>query len=112
MNKFEVIFLTEAREFLKSLDDKTQLKVILNIDKSKVRNDNTLFKKLNNEIWEFRTLYNGKQIRIFAFWDKTDEIEKLVLATHGIIKKTDKTPPKEIQKAESIRKLYFELKNK
>ncbi len=112
MNKFEIFFLSEAREFLKLLDDKTQLKVILNIDKSKVKNDNTLFKKLNNEIWEFRTLYNIKQIRIFAFWDKTDEFEKLVLATHGIIKKTDKTPPKEIQKAESIRKLYFELKNK
>lgn len=111
MNKFEVIFLTEAREFLKTLDEKTQTKVILNIDKSKVKNDNTLFKKLNDEIWEFRTLYNSKQIRIFAFWDKTGEIEKFVLATHGIIKKTGKTPPKEIEKAENIRKLYFELKN-
>jgi phage-related protein len=112
MNKFEVIFLTEARDFLKTLDEKTQLKVILNIDKSKVKNDNTLLKKLNNEIWEFRTLYNSKQIRIFAFWDKTAEVEKLVLATHGIIKKTGKTPPKEIEKAENIRKRYFELKNR
>jgi phage-related protein len=111
MNKFEVTFLTEAREFLKSLDEKTQLKVILNIDKSKVKNDNTLFKKLKNEIWEFRTLYNSKQIRFFAFWDKTREVEKLVIATHGIIKKTGKTPPKEIDKAENIRKLYFELKD-
>jgi phage-related protein len=112
MNKFEVLFLTEARLFLKTLDEKTQSKVILNIDKSKVKNDNTLFKKLNNEIWEFRTLYNSKQIRIFAFWDKTGEIEKLVIATHGIFKKTGKTPSKEIEKAENSRKLYFELKNK
>ena len=111
MNKFEVIFLTEAREFLKTLDEKTQSKVILNIDKSKVNIDSTLFKKLNSEIWEFRTLYNSKQIRIFSFWDKTSEIEKLVIATHGITKKTGKTPPKEIEKAENIRKLYFELKN-
>lgn len=111
MNKFEVIFLTEAREFLITLDEKTQLKVIFNIDKSKVKTDSTLLKKLSNEIWEFRTLYNSKKIRIFAFWDKTDEVEKLVLATHGIIKKTEKTPQKEIDKAESIRKLYFELKN-
>jgi phage-related protein len=36
----------------------------------------------------------------------------LVLATHGIIKKTDKTPEKEIEKAEQIRLKYFELKNK
>ncbi|MEO6135108.1 MAG: type II toxin-antitoxin system RelE/ParE family toxin [Ginsengibacter sp.] len=36
----------------------------------------------------------------------------LVLTTHGIIKKTDKTPEKEIEKAEQIRLKYFELKNK
>jgi phage-related protein len=35
----------------------------------------------------------------------------LVLATHGIIKKTGKTPEKEIEKAEQIRLKYFELKN-
>ncbi len=35
----------------------------------------------------------------------------MVLATHGIIKKTDKTPEKEIEKAEQIRLKYFELKN-
>ena len=32
------------------------------------------------------------------------------LATHGIIKKTKKTPKNEIKKAEEIRKIYFELK--
>lgn len=36
----------------------------------------------------------------------------MVLATHGIIKKTDKIPEKEINKAEQIRLKYFELKNK
>jgi len=35
----------------------------------------------------------------------------LVLATHGIIKKTDKIPEKEIEKAKQIRQQYFELKN-
>ena len=97
---------------MKTLDEKTQVKVILNIDKAKVSNDNTLFKKLSNEIWEFRTLYNSRQIRIFSFWDKTGAVEKLVLATHGIIKKTGKTSLKEIEKAENIRKLYFELKSR
>ena len=33
----------------------------------------------------------------------------LVLATHGFIKKTKKTPKSEINKAEEIRKAYFEL---
>ena len=59
---------------------------------------------------EFRTLYDGIQYRIFAFWD-TEE-ETLVLTTHGIIKKTQKTPAKEIEKAERIRKEYFNSKNK
>ena len=36
-----------------------------------------------------------------SFWD-TEE-ETLVIATHGIVKKTQKTPLKEITKAEEIR---------
>ena len=34
----------------------------------------------------------------------------LVIATHGIIKKTQKTPKKEIAKAERIRQEYFKAK--
>ena len=45
-----------------------------------------------------------------AFWD-TEE-ETLVIATHGIVKKTQKTPLKEIAKAEEIRKEYFNNKKK
>ena len=50
--------------------------------------------------------------RLFAFWDKLDKTETLVVATHGIIKKTDKIPKTEIEKAKAIMKLYFEQKNK
>jgi len=112
MNKFDVIFLTEAREFLLGLDEKSRDKIIFNIDKSKIINDDELFKKLNDEIWEFRTMFNKTHFRIFAFWDKTEKIETLVLATHGLIKKTSKTPEKEIEKAENIRLKYFELKSR
>lgn len=112
MKKFEVIFLTEARQFLLKLDEKNRDKIIFNIDKAKVKTDKELFKKLKGEIWEFRTLFGKIHYRIFSFWDKTDKTQTLVLATHGIIKKTDKTPEKEIAKAESIRLKYFELKNK
>lgn len=73
--------------------------------------DAELFKKLDNsEIWEFRTLYQGVAYRLFSFWDK--ESDSLVVATHGIIKKTQKTPSKEIARAEEIRRKYFEAKNK
>ena len=112
MKKFEVIFLTEAREFLLKLDVKSRGKVIFNIDKAKIKTDSELFKKLTGEIWEFRTLFNKSHYRIFAFWDKEDKQQTLVLTTHGIVKKTGKTPEKEIEKAELIRLKYFELKNK
>lgn len=112
MKNFEVIFLAEVRDFLIELDEKSRDKIIFNIDKSKIKTDNELFKKLKGEIWEFRTLYNKTYYRIFAFWDKENKQQALVLATHGIIKKTEKTPEKEIQKADTIRLKYFELKNK
>ena len=68
--------------------------------------DKELFKKLDNsEIWELRTLFNGICYRLFAFWD--NEIKAMVVVTHGIIKKTQKTHKKEIEKAERIREEYF-----
>ncbi len=88
------------------------MKIIYNIDLAKQTNDSKLFKKLQGEIWEFRTRHSGRQIRLLAFWDKTDNKETLVMATHGFIKKVDKVPAKEIELAENIRKKYFESKLK
>lgn len=110
--KFKVEFLKEVFEFLDELDEKAREKILFNIDKAKVKSDNTLFKKLTSDIWEFRTLFNKKQYRLFAFWDKTDKKVTIVIATHGIIKKTQKTPKKEINKATELMKKYFEYKNK
>lgn len=80
--KFEVIFLEEAIDFLAKIDAKPKAKIYYNIDKAKLINDPKLFKKLESEIWEFRTKYIGLQYRFLAFWDKTDKTETLVLATH------------------------------
>ena len=110
MKNFTVIFFSEVKEFLLQIDEKSRDKIIFNIDKSIQINDNELFKKLKGEIWEFRTLYNKTHYRLFAFWDKDNKEGILVLVTHGIIKKTDKTPIKEIDKAENLRLRYFELK--
>lgn len=108
--KFKVELLPEATVFLENLDDKAREKIYYNIRKAQIINDNELFKKLTNFIWEFRTLYNGNAYRLFAFWDK--ENETVVIATHGLLKKTQKTPLKEIEKAERIRKEYLEHKYK
>jgi phage-related protein len=110
--KFKVEFLPEAVAFMDSLDQKSQQKIYYNIRKAQFTNDPELFKKLNDNIWEFRTFYNKTQFRIFAFWDKSQGQQTLILSTHGLIKKTDKTPKTDLEKAESIREQYFAKKNK
>lgn len=109
---FEIKFLPDAIEFLEQLDEKSREKIYYNMKKSQFVNDSELFKKLNDNIWEFRTLFNSKAYRLFSFWDKTDEQETLVIATHGLIKKTPKTPIREITMAEEIRKGYLNNKHK
>ena len=108
--KFKVQFLEEAKVFLDNLDEKAREKIIYNIHKAQVTNDKDLFKKLTDEIWEFRTLFNKTYYRLFAFWDKTSNTATVVISTHGLIKKTDKIPQGDISKAERLKELYFEQK--
>lgn len=109
---FEIVFSEEALVFLKSLDSKHYNKIMYNIRKSQVEVDAELFKKLTEDIWEFRTLYAGLQYRLLAFWDNTGENQTLVVATHGFIKKRSKVPDNEIQRARQIQINYFKSKNK
>ena len=102
MRFFTTVFLKEADEFLSTLDSKTVINVLYN--------DRRLFKKLHDEIWEFRTLFNGVQIRLMAFWDTRDKLETLVVATHGYVKKTSKVHKNEIDKAIALRKKYMSQK--
>lgn len=108
--KFNVEFLPEAVEFMNGLEEKARTKIYYNLKKAQLINDQELFKKLNENIWELRTLYKGNSYRLFAFWDNTNAAQTLVLATHGILKKTNKTPSKEIEKALNIRLNYFKQK--
>lgn len=112
MQFFQTQFLEEADKFIAGLDSKTIKKIFYNIDLAEQTNDPKLFKKLQNDIWEFRTKYAGLQIRLLAFWDKADGKETLVIATHGFIKKVDKVPSNEIERAVRIRTKYFESKTK
>jgi len=109
-NNPKVMYLEEAFNFIESLPTSAGDKIHETVYRVECGERNTqLFKKLEgSEIWEFRTLYNGIQYRLFAFWDTRRNT--LVIATHGIIKKTQKTPHKEIAKAERIRQEYFKSK--
>jgi len=110
--KFEVVLLGEVWDLLDTIDEKSKDKILYNIDKAKYVNDPELFKKLDELIWEFRTKYKRTYYRLLSFWDKTDKTETLVVATHVIIKKTDKILKAEIEKARAIMKQYFEQKLK
>ena len=109
---FEIAFLPQAVDFLDQLNDKAREKVFYNIKKSQFVRDEELLKKLNEFIWEFRTLQNGIAYRLFAFWDKSNGKETFVIATHGFIKKKQKTPTNEIRKAEEIRIAYLKNREK
>lgn len=106
----KLLFMNSAIEFLHSLPLQARDKIYYNIHRVvNGEKDESLFKKLeNSEIWEFRTQYNKTAYRLFSFWDK--EEETLIVATHGIIKKKQKTPSKEISKAEKARKNYYKDK--
>lgn len=105
MVAFQVELLEEAWTFIESLSKPASEKIYYNIKRvADGERSRELFKKLEgSDIWEFRTLYNGTAYRLFAFWDT--DTQALVVATHGMIKKTQKTPKKEIAKAESILRL-------
>ena len=109
---FDIIFLEEAFVFLSELDRKHYEKILYNIRRAQNEQDPELFKKITDEIWEFRTLYQGLQYRLLAFWDKTNTTNTLVISTHGFIKKRSKVPDNEIQKAKQLRTKYFEDKEK
>lgn len=64
---FEVIFLEDALEFLKSLEEKHAEKILDNIRKAQLELDQELFKKITKEIWEFRTQYQGFQYRLLSY---------------------------------------------
>ena len=65
----------------------------------------TYFKKLEatDGIWEVRIKLRTNIYRLFSFWDKNN----LIVLTHGIMKKTQKTPVKEIRQAEEYKEDYF-----
>lgn len=106
----EVRFLPQAKKYFLEQNGKVQDKFLKAFDKTQIGLIGDWFKPLKNTngIWEFRVRDHQKFYRIFAFWDTTHDSKTLILASHGFDKKTNKTPRKEIEKAESIKQKYFE----
>lgn len=109
-DKFNVKYLDDAWDFLLCLDDKTRRKLLSNIEIARKCNNPKYFKKLDStDLWEFRARIAKLQYRLLAFWDTRHR--SLVIATHGFIKKSQKTPLKEVIKAEKLRIEYFSNSN-
>ncbi|MBR1418964.1 MAG: type II toxin-antitoxin system RelE/ParE family toxin [Synergistaceae bacterium] len=113
MNEFEVIFyertdgVKPAQEFLMSLDKKMRAKVsrlleMLERNGYELREPYSKF--LGDGIFELRAQADSDISRVLYFF----VINKRVVITHGFIKKTQRTPKAEIERAKQCRKDYLE----
>lgn len=105
----EIVLLPEADKFVDKIEKSARKKLFYSIRKTKMRIYGDWFEKLksSNDIFEFRVKDSNKFFRLFAFWDSTGDTETLIVCTHGLIKKTNKTPKQDIEKAEIIKEKYF-----
>jgi len=99
-------------EFLDSLSIKERAKIFAYIEKlvelknSGIQPKKNLSKHVEEGIFELRVSFENRISRSFYFY----EAEKQIIFTHGFIKKEQKTPKGEIEKAKSIRKLWRGVK--
>ncbi|MDD4971953.1 MAG: type II toxin-antitoxin system RelE/ParE family toxin [Paludibacter sp.] len=107
--RIEIIALPQAEEFLDTVEEKVRKKFFHAFRKTQQRIFGNWFKKLTgtDELYEFRVDDNGKFYRLFAFWDSRGADQTLIITSHGLIKKSNKTPKSELEKAEKIKQNYF-----
>ena len=88
----------------KKLKDKVDyvLQIIISVERVSTK----FFKHIEDGIYEIRIEYRSDIYRIFSFFDDG----KLVILLHGIQKKTQKLPRKEIDRAKKLRRAYYESK--
>lgn len=95
-------------DFYNPLDKKLKDKVdyVLQIIISVERISTKFFKHIDDGIYEIRIEYKSDIYRIFSFFDEG----RLIILLHGIQKKTQKTPRKELDRAKKLRREYYEKK--
>ena len=115
MQGFEIIFYDKpdgtepAKEFLLSLDKKMRAKLLFTID---LLADNgpelrePYSKPLGNGIFEVRAKVGSDISRVLYFF----VIGRRIILTNGFIKKTQKTPTVEIERAKNYRDEFLSRK--
>ncbi|MDP2723953.1 MAG: type II toxin-antitoxin system RelE/ParE family toxin [Bacteroidales bacterium] len=105
-----IVYKDDFINFYKSQDTKVQEKIeyVLDLLRFERQVPKKFYKLLENTdgIWEVRVITTFKSIRILCFQDKGD----LVVLTNCFLKKTQKTPKKEIKMAERLKKDYLNEK--
>jgi phage-related protein len=95
-----------VQEFLDSLPGRVTQKIVwvLRLLEDMDIVPASYFKKLagTEDIWECRIQFGSNAYRIFCFI-----LNNSVLLTHGFFKKSQKTPVREIERAEAYRRDFF-----
>ncbi len=109
--KRELYFFKDYFEsFYESQTDKVKKKIIwtLKIIEELDQIPEVYFKHLKNTtgLYEIRVQVGNNIFRIFCFFD----MGNIVVVGHGFQKKTQKTPKQQIERAEQIKKEYYETK--
>ena len=91
--------------FMASLREKEQEKIQygLLLLKRQDRLPQKFVKLIRDGLYELRTEYNSNTYRIFFIFDEG----QIVVLFYGFQKKTQKTPPSEIEKALKIKEAYY-----
>jgi len=98
-------------DFYKAQEDKVQEKIeyVLDLVRFERQVPKKFFKALESTdgIYEVRVITTFKSIRILCFFDDGN----LIVLANCFVKKTQKTPRKEIKLAEKLKKEYLKNKN-
>ncbi len=117
MTDFEIIFYDKpdgtepAKEFILGLDDKMKAKVLGTIQMLAVNGTNLrkpYSEHLVDGIFEIRAKVGSDISRVLFFF----VIGKKIVLTNGFVKKTQKTPKKEIDLAKKYRNEYLNREEK
>ena len=96
-----------VQEFIDTLPQAEQKKIIALLKRAAdhgLPKNEEKFKKLQDDLFEFK----ADQVRLICFFDKG----KLIILTHGFLKKSQKTPKTEVEKAKRLQDEYFKGKGK
>ena len=110
MTRRIIFYKNYFNEFYSGLDEKSQEKVeyVLYIIRHSEFISGKFFKHLKgtNGLYEIRIQIGNNIYRIFCFFDQV----QLVVLLHGVQKKSQKIPKREIEKAERLKLEYFKEK--